>query len=70
MKKNLKFFLLGCVIILLSTPLARISLNIIYVNQKLSYEYNTILKGFINSYMLFGFLLFSIGVIKYLKNKE
>lgn len=62
MKKHYKYFILSFVIILLSSSLGRFTLNIIYSSTNLATEYDTLLNGFINSYLLTGFLLFVIGM--------
>lgn len=62
MKKHDKYFILSFVIILLSSPLGRLTINILYSYTNLATEYNTLLKGFINSYLLTGLLLFLIGM--------
>lgn len=62
MKNQTKYFLLGIIIILFSTPLGYIMLNIIYANKNLIGEYNGLLNGFIQSFMIIGSLIFTIGL--------
>ena len=70
MKKHDKYFILSFVIILLSAPLGRLTINIIYSSTNLATEYDTLLKGFINSYLLTGLLLFVIGMKDIFINKK
>jgi hypothetical protein len=70
MKKQINYFFLGFLIIFLSTPLARITIRIWYANRNLAGEYEPILNGFIHSFMLIGALIFSIGLVNLLKDKN
>lgn len=70
MRKQVIYFLLGLLIILISTPLAYKAVNIIYFNRNLTGEYIPILNGFIHSFMLIGTLIFSIGLINIVWNKN
>lgn len=70
MKRQMKYFLLAFIIILSSTPLGRKAVNIMYYNKNLTGEYVPILNGFIHSFMLIGILVFSIGLIDPLANKN
>ncbi|MFL2062039.1 glycosyl transferase [Marinilactibacillus psychrotolerans] len=69
MKEQLKYFLSGIIIIILSTPLANLSIKMLYSEQNLAGEFVPILNGFIHSYMLIGALVFSIGAINLLREK-
>lgn len=70
MNKQIKIFLPASLLILLSTPLGRVSVNIFYASKNLTGEYDIILKSFIHSYMLLGVLIFSVGLIKLLKKQD
>lgn len=56
--------------IALSTPLARKSLQLLYSKTNLVSEYIPMLNGFVHSYMLIGILIFIIGLIDLLINKN
>ncbi len=62
MKNQIKYFFLGIIIILFSSPLGYATLNIIYANKNLVGEYSSLLNGFIHSFMLIGSLIFIIGL--------
>ena len=64
MKKQIIYFLLAFIIILISTPLGYKTVNIVYYNRNLSGEYITILNGFIHSFMLIGVLIFIRGLME------
>ena len=70
MKNKVKHYIMGIIIILLSSPLGYISVNIIFANKNLAGEFEVLLNGFIHSYMLIGVLIFSIGVIKLFIEKK
>lgn len=70
MNKQIKIFLSASLLILLSTPLGRVSVNIFYASKNLTGEYDIILKSFIHSYMLLGVLIFSVGLIELLKKQD
>ena len=71
MKKQIKYYLGWIIIILLSSPLGYGTLNIIYADKNLTGEFEALLNGFINSYMLIGVLIFSIGLINlFVENKQ
>lgn len=70
MKNKVKYYIIGIIIILLSSPLGYISVNIIFANKNLAGEFEVLLNGFIHSYMLIGVLIFSIGVIKLFIEKK
>ncbi|WP_294344046.1 hypothetical protein [uncultured Clostridium sp.] len=70
MKNKVKYYIMGIIIILLSSPLGYISVNIIFANKNLAGEFEVLLNGFIHSYMLIGVLIFSIGVIKLFIEKK
>ena len=63
MKNQIKYYLIGITILILSSPLGYTTLNIIYANRNLTGEFEALLNGFIHSYMLIGVLVFSIGLI-------
>lgn len=62
MKNQIKYFLLGIIIILFSSPLGYAMLDIIYANKNLAGEFDGLLNGFIHSFMLIGVLIFTIGL--------
>lgn len=64
------YFILGIIIILFSTPLSFTLIGIVFSHQNLTGEYVPLLNGFIHSFMLIGTLLFSVGLIKTIKDKE
>ncbi|MBU5317693.1 hypothetical protein KQI30_15685 [Clostridium bornimense] len=70
MKNKVKYYIMGIIIILLSSPVGYISVNIIFANKNLAGEFEVLLNGFIHSYMLIGVLIFSIGVIKLFIEKK
>lgn len=70
MKNKVKYYIMGIIIILLSSPVGYISVNIIFGNKNLAGEFEVLLNGFIHSYMLIGVLIFSIGVIKLFIEKK
>lgn len=70
MKKQITYFLLSFITILLSTPLGYKAINAVYRNRNLSGEYITILNGFIHSFMLIGLLLFIMGLVEVLLDKK
>ncbi|SFB41126.1 hypothetical protein [Clostridium frigidicarnis] len=69
MKNQLKYFLFGFILILFSTPLGRLTLNIIYDNKNLG-DYEILLNGFINSYVLIGIMLYVLGLVKVLIDEK
>jgi hypothetical protein len=70
MNKQITYFILGIIIILISTPLAYKLVNMLYYNRGLSGEYVPILNGFIHSLMLVGILIFGIGLATFIKDKR
>ena len=70
MKDKVKYYIIGIVIILLSSPLGYMTVNIIFGNKNLAREFEVLLNGFIHSYMLIGILIFSIGIIKLFIEKK
>ena len=70
MKNQVKYYLVGIIIILLSSPLGYATLNIIFENKNLSGAFNAVLNGFIHSYMLIGVLIFGFGLINTLIQKK
>jgi hypothetical protein len=70
MNKQVTYFILGIIIILISTPLAYKLVNMLYYNRGLSGEYAPILNGFIHSLMLVGILIFGIGLAIFRKDKR
>lgn len=69
MKKQVWYFILGLIVIILSTPLGYFSINVVYSNENLTGEYVPILNGFIHSFMLIGTLIFSVGLLNILRDK-
>ncbi|MDF2066653.1 glycosyl transferase [Bacillus sp. Cr_A10] len=69
MKKQVWYFILGLIVIILSTPLGYFSINVVYSNENLTGEYVSILNGFIHSFMLIGTLIFSVGLLNILRDK-
>lgn len=69
-KQAIIYFTLGFIIILISTPLGYNLVNIVYQNKNLTGEYIPILNGFIHSLMLIGILVFSIGIVTFIKDKK
>lgn len=70
MKKQITYFLLSFIIILLSTPLGYKAVDIVYSNKNLSGEYLTILNGFIHSFVLIGILVFIMGLVNVITNRK
>ena len=70
MKNQTKYFLIGIITLLLSTPLGYFAVNTIYASQNLSSEYDVILNGFIHSFMLVGVLVFIIGLVNLFVEKS
>lgn len=70
MKNQIKYFILGIILILFSTPLGELALNIVYANKNLVGAYEILLKGFIYSFMLVGVLIFVIGLVDYVISKK
>lgn len=70
MKNYIWYFILGLILVLVSTPLSYRAISIIYANKNLTGEYVPILNGFIHSFMLIGTLIFSIGLIKIFKTSK
>jgi hypothetical protein len=64
MKNQIKYFLVGIIIVLLSSPLGYFMINTIYSNQNLAGGYTTLLNGFIHSFMVIGILIFGVGLIR------
>jgi hypothetical protein len=64
------FLILGIIVILISTPLAYKSVNVVYYNRNLTGEYVPILNGLIHSFMLIGTLIFIFGLVNSFRNKE
>lgn len=69
MKNEVWYFILGMIVIILSTPLGYFSINVVYSNENLTGEYVPILNGFIHSFMLIGTLIFSVGFLNILRDK-
>lgn len=69
-KPAITYFTLGIFIILISTPLGYKLVGIVYENRNLTGEYVPILNGFIYSLMLVGILVFSIGLVAFIKNEK
>ena len=47
MKNQIKYYLIGITILILSSPLGYTTLNIIYANRNLTGEFEALLNGFI-----------------------
>lgn len=62
-RKQIMLFILGIIVILISTPLGYMSVQLVYYNKNLTSEFVPILNGFIHSFMLIGTLLCSVGLI-------
>lgn len=69
MKNQVWCYILGIIVILISTPLGKLSVDIVYSNKNLTGEYVPILNGFIHSYMIIGTLIFSIGLLNILRKR-
>ncbi|MFE6166929.1 glycosyl transferase [Viridibacillus sp. NPDC093762] len=69
MKNQVWYFILGLIVIILSTPLGYFSIKVVYSNENLTGEYVPILNGFIHSFMLVGTLIFSVGLLNILRDK-
>lgn len=63
MRNQIKYYLAGIIILILSSPLGYTTLNIIYANKNLAGDFEILINGFIHSYMIVGILIFSIGLI-------
>jgi hypothetical protein len=70
MKKQIIYFILALIIILLSTPLGYATISIVYNNRNLTGEFVPLLNGFIHSFMLIGILIFIMGLVNLLKNRN
>ena len=70
MNKQIVYFVIGIIIILISTPLAYELLNQPYTHRNLTGEYVPILNGFIHSLRIVGILIFSIGLVYLIKGKK
>lgn len=68
-KRAMIYFIIGILIVLVSTPLGYSLVKIVYHNMNLAGEFNVILNGFIHSLMLIGILVSSIGITTYIKDK-
>ncbi|WFD11098.1 hypothetical protein [Tepidibacter hydrothermalis] len=70
MQSQINFLGLGLIIILFSSFLGAISMNVYSdIAGNLTTEYTPILEGFISSYRLIGFLLSCVGLIEIFKKK-
>ncbi|MEA3320958.1 MAG: glycosyl transferase [Bacillota bacterium] len=69
-KQPMFFYILGTIILVVSSPLGYSLVNIVYRNQNLTGEFVPLLNGFIHSLMIIGILVFSIGVVTLLKEKK
>ena len=70
MKNYIWYFILGLLLVLVSTPLSYSAVGVIYADRNLTGEYIPILNGFIDSLMLSGTLIFSIGLIKLIRTLQ
>ncbi|MEE6449424.1 glycosyl transferase [Gottfriedia acidiceleris] len=66
-KNEIKFLIIGILVILVSTPLAYKSVHVIYSNKNSTGEYVPILNGFIHSYMLISIFIIWCWVTKYIQ---
>jgi hypothetical protein len=71
MKKQAVYLISGIIIILASTPLAHKLVDVFrtYQDVMVIEDYITVLNGFIHSLLLVGFLIFTIGMVSFIKNK-
>ncbi|MFD2046394.1 glycosyl transferase [Ornithinibacillus salinisoli] len=69
-RRSITYFILGILILLVSSPSGHSLVNIVYRNTNLTGEYVPILNGFIHSLMLIGILVFSVGIITYIKDNK
>ena len=69
MVKRIFLFILGIIIIQFSASLGYATLNFVYINKNLAEEYSLLLNGYIYSYMLIGFLIFTIGIFAWILEK-
>lgn len=67
---QLKYFILGMFIVLISPSLGYFLVNSIYTYTNLSSEYNTLLEGFIISIRCIGLLIFAIGVLDFIEKRR
>lgn len=67
-KQSKTYFTIGTIIILISTPFANALAKLLY--QNLAGEYISILNGLMHSIMLVGILIFSIGLVTFIKDKK
>ncbi|MCE9676789.1 glycosyl transferase [Paraclostridium bifermentans] len=70
MKNQIKYFLLGIITILFSSPLGYLFTNLFYSSKNLANEFNIVSNGFINSFMLIGALIFSVGLVNLFSEKS
>lgn len=70
MKKQMKYFVLGIIIIFFSTPLSYWAMDLFYLNKNLTSEFIALLNGFMYSFMLIGTLIFSIGLFSLFKKDK
>lgn len=70
MKNQLRYLFISLSIIILSTPLGRLTLNLFYLNKNLNNEYEILLKNFIISYQIVGILIFIFSIVNFLTKKN
>ena len=70
MAKRIFLFILGIIIIQFSASLGYATLNFVYTNKNLAAEYSLLLNGYMYSYMLIGFLIFTIGIFDWILEKR
>ena len=63
-------FVLGVIIIQFSASLGYATLKFVYMNKNLASEFPLLLNGYMYSYMLIGFLIFSIGIFDWILEKK
>ncbi|MCR8744234.1 hypothetical protein [Romboutsia lituseburensis] len=69
-KNQIKYFLLGIIVILFSSPLGYSMINMIYANKNLTGSFDILLNGFIHSFMLVGVLIFMAGLVNMFVEKN
>ena len=70
MVKRIFLFVLGIIIIQFSASLGYLTLNFVYMHKNLASEFPLLLNGYIYSYMLIGFLIFSTGILEWILEKR
>lgn len=60
--KRILLISIGMILILFSSPLGRFTITTIYFHTNLASEYETLLRGSINSYIIVGVLFYILGL--------